>query len=561
MSMMTTKYYSLLAGVLLLAAACSKDKTDARSGNEPDYASMDKSTVRLVTFNQWDVKVNGRKLSNWYQVPDNAPILNPPYPTPYFPVSGKLSGTWFLPQQFLDSKGQAIVEIGSPQGGGQPDYMLDSFAVQDDYNQPSDYYLNTSADAQDGKYSVSRVPRTTALPSNPANIRIRLVNLCMAAGNGGDGRLSLAYANGSPVSTVTSGIANHTFSDYVELPYGTYQFKVLIDGSGMQIPGKPPAPVNTTDPDNYSLGGTQVYYSPVQTFQPGGVYTVAVGIVYGAYQYGEYQLTPNCVNIVTDIAPAANLSYGRLQVVNAALPDGEGLVVNIDGTNTPAVAYGKAGDYKTLITGTHTLKVTDAAGKTLAEKTIDLKGGDNLTAWAYPAANGSIAMTVVSNNMGGMRVNGSNPDGSDGANNLYDPLRFKMLVQTRFLNLCPDLPEVTFTGANGTLFKNEIFSAATAAQHLQAGRPASPTAVPYPYVDLGVVTGGVVQAYLSAPGVLPGDRLTDVPALATQDFVQMPSAFFLNGQYGAEPGVYTVALIGRRKDGQHPRMIVIKHNQ
>ncbi|NLR67681.1 DUF4397 domain-containing protein [Chitinophaga varians] len=558
--MMTTKYHTLLAGVLLLAAACSKDKTDVRAGNEPDYASMDKSTVRLVTFNQWDVKVNGQKLSNWYQVPDNVTVPNLPYPTRYFP-DGKLSGTWFLPQQFLDSKGQATVEIGSPQGTSQPDYILDSFLVQDNYDQPSDYYLNTSADEHDGKYSVSRVPRTTALPSNPANIRIRLVNLCTSQGNGGGNTLSLAYANGGPVSAATSGIANHSFSDYVELPYGTYQFKVLIDGTGLQIPGKPPALTGTTAMDNFSLGGTQVYYSPVQTFQPGGVYTVAVGLTYGAYQYGEYPLSPNCFTVVTDIAPAANLTYGRLQVVNAAVPEGEGLGVNIDGGNTSTIAYGKAGAYKTLITGTHTLKITDATGKTLAEQTIALKGGDNLTAWAYPAAGGSVAVTVVSNNMGGVRVNGGNPDGSDGANNLYDPLHFRMLVQTRFLNLCPDLPEVTFTGANGTLFKNDLFTTATAAQHLQAGQQVSPIGVPYPYVDLGAVTGGIVQAYRSQPGVLPGDRLTDVPALTTLDFVQMPPAYFLNGNYGAEPGVYTVALIGRKKDAQHPRMIVIKHNQ
>jgi hypothetical protein len=80
-------------------------------------------------------------------------------------------------------------------------------------------------------------------------------------------------------------------------------------------------------------------------------------------------------------------------------------------------------------------------------------------------------------------------------------------------------------------------------------------------VDLAVVSGGAVEAYRSQPGVAPGDRLTDVPSLSSKDFVQMPSSFFPNGVYGAEPGVYTVALAGRRKDAQHPRMIVIKHNQ
>ncbi|RBL89509.1 DUF4397 domain-containing protein [Chitinophaga flava] len=562
MNITTTKsfYHTVLAAILLLAAACSKDKADVRSGNEPDYSNMARSGVRLVTFSKTDVMVNGMKVTNWYASPLNAPVIGAPYPTPYFPATGKLSGTWYLPQQFLDSKGQATIKTGIPQGLSMSDFITDSFLVQDDYYRPSDYYLSTSAAAHSGIYSVTQVPRTTALPSDPSHIRIRLVNLCTSMGNGGNSGLTLAFADGSPVNSITSGITNHTWSDYVELPYGTYQFKVLIDGSGSQIPGKPPILTNATSEVDYSLQGTQVYYSPVQTFQPGGVYTVAVGITPSAYQFREYPLYPNCFSIITDIAPTANLTYGRIQMVNAVDEGERGLQIQIDGMQQPSVPYGKAGSYVTLVTGTHILKVADATGKGMIEKSIDLKGGDNLTIWAYPTAGNGTALTVVSNNMTGARTNGTNADGSDGANNLYDPLNFNMLVQTRFLNLCPDLPEVTFTTTNGTLFKEGLFSAARAAQHLLPGIPSSPLTVPYPYVDLRAVTGSEVQVYRSQPGVLPGDRITTVPELTPADFVRMPSSLFLNGSFGAEPGVYTVALVGRNNAAQHPRMIVIKHN-
>ncbi|WP_143305859.1 hypothetical protein [Chitinophaga vietnamensis] len=557
----TTKvfYHTAMACILLLAAACSKDKSDVRAGNEPDYSNMAKSTVRLVTFTNSDVMVNGVKVTSWHFNPANSSLPDVPYPTPYFPSTGKLSGAWFLPQQFLDGKGQATIKTGLPQGAPAPDIMTDSFQVQDDYNHPWDYYLGTSAEAKNGIYTVSRVPRTTVLPSAPDHIRIRLVNLCTALGNGGSGTLSLAYADGTPVSNTTSGIGNHQWSDYIELPYGTYQFKVLIDGSNLQIPGKTPTLTEATSEDNFSLKGTQVYYSPVQTFQPGGVYTLAVGIGFGAYGYKEYPLYPNCFTVITDITPAVNVTYGHVQLVNAFV-DGN-IQWQVDGANASTAAYGKGGSNSTLVTGAHTIKVMDATGKVLVEKNIDLKGGDNLSLWVYPDVSGNAAITVVANNMGGIRVQGANPDGSDAANNIYDPLKFNMLVQTRFLNLCPDLPYVTFTGINGALFQDGMFSAAAAAQQLQPGQAPAATVAPYPYVDLKVITGGNVQAYRSQPGVMPGDRLTDVPALTIMDFVRMPNYYFYNGNYGAEPGVYTVALIGRSKAGQHPKMIVIKHNQ
>ncbi|MFY0255215.1 hypothetical protein ACDQ55_14800 [Chitinophaga sp. 30R24] len=549
--------YTLLAFTCLLAMACSKDKIDARVGHQPDNRNMAKSGVRLIQLSgSTDLIVNNIKLTDWHLTPaGGAPV---PYPTPYFPNTGKLSGAWFLPQQFLDASGQAYVKIGQPQNA-TADFIADSFRVQDDYNHPWDYYLGTSAKDVKGIYSVTPVPRTTVAPADPSHFRIRLVNLSSALGEGATNKLSLAFADGARVSATTSGIGNHAWSDYIELPYGTYQFKVLIDGSNRQIPGKTPILTSLDSDTLYGLNSSQVYYAPVRAYQPGGVYTIAVALTSGSYQNKEYQLYPNAATGVTDIEPPVNITFGRIQIVNAVSE--KGIQTVIDNLPAQAADYGKAGDYVTLVKGAHHVKVTDAAGKILAEKEIQVNAGDNLSIWAYPNKSAVTDLLVVQNNMSGVRNMWSGNDGSDAANGLYDPLNFGMLVQTRFLNLCPDLPYVTFTRSNGALFTEDRFSSALAAQNLQPGKAADALAVPYPYIDLRIVTGNIIQAYSSRPGVLPGNRLVSVPVLTPADFIRMPAFFFPNGKSGAEPGVYTVALIGRSNNDQQPAMVVIKHNQ
>jgi hypothetical protein len=408
------------------------------------------------------------------------------------------------------------------------------------------------------------VPRPVTTPADPSHIRIRVVNLSSLTNvSDGKDRLSLAYADGSPVSTTTSGVAQGAWSDYAELPYGTYQFKIVSADRVLQIPAKPPLLFNVSSQTDVALASSQVYYDPVQTYQPGGVYTIMVASLSG-YQYSSASegnvVSANCFAVVTDVEPPVNVTYGRLQAINAA--NENGLKLQIDGTQAGSLAYGAAGDYSTLIQGTHAIKVTDASGKTVAEKSITIKGGDNLSLWVYPTTNGSAAITTVQNNMTGLRNTSANPDGSDAGLGVYDPLKFDMLLQTRFLNLCPDLPYVTFTGTNGQLFaENRFTSSALAAQNLQPGQLPNSSTVPYPYVDMGYVLGGVVNAYRSRPGVVPGDRLTGVNTLAPINFVRMPSQFFYNGRFIAEPGVYTVALIGRGDAGHQPKMIVVKHNR
>ena len=558
---MKRSIHMLFAAILLLGMGCAKDKQNELPGHLPDDHNMAASTVRLILLEgKSDLMVNGEKLTSW-EVPIQANGQEYPFPTKYFPTSGKLSGTYTLPQQFINGAGQATVKLyiaGSQQiVPPVPDYLLDSFVVNNNYQQPLDYYIGTKAGNNGtGIGSTMAVPRGITAPARPDHIRVRLVNLSLDELP----KLTLAYADGSPVSDITSGIDNYKWSDYVELPYGTYQFKVLVDGESWQIPGKTPMTIEMPTPTDFSYSGNQLYYAPVYPYQPGGVYTIVVAhSAKSNYWFGDGQNPTPAFSVITDVTPAANLTYARIQAANAASETG--LQWQIDGGAPASVAYATASDYSTLIAGMHTISFTDAKGKKVAEKKMTINAGDNLTLWAYPGNGDSAAITVIQNNMSGKRVMSPNDDGSDASQWVYDPLKDHMLLQTRFLNLCPDLPYITFTGPNGASFFSNFYADARAAQNLRPGQAPDATVIPYPYVDMGIVTGGVVQAFSSRPQVIPGNRLTDVTPLSTSDFVRMPAYYVRNGKPDAEGGVYTVALIGREDATHHPRLIVVKHNQ
>jgi len=408
----------IIAFAVMLVAACSKNKEDVRPGNLPTYTNNAKSGVRII--GSGDLMVNNIRLTNWKE--SNFGEVAYPYPTPYFPTTGKFSGAYYLPQQFLNENGEAIVKLYNLQGGSTN--LIDSFKVVEDYSQPLDYYTGTSDD-----FTVTRVPRAVTAPVDPGHIRIRLVNLSQSASDNGTERLSLAYADGSIVNNITSGIANHKWSDYIELPYGTYQFKVLVDGKSNQIPGKPPVLTAASSYGDFSLSQSQVYYAPVQTYQPGGVYSIAVAYSTG-YQYADSPLPTNCFSVINDVEPPVNVTYGRVQAINAA--NENGLKLQIDGIEAGSVGYGLAGDYSTVIKGTHNFKFADASGRGIAEISYTINGGDNLSLWVYETANGNAEVIPVQNNMTGLRMINTNPDGSDNGLGIYDPLKFGMLLQTRF---------------------------------------------------------------------------------------------------------------------------------
>src|SRR6187399_3296301 len=172
----------LLPGVLL-ATACAKSKTDILPGNKPTNTNLAASTVRLVHGSKLDIVMNNTDtLTNWVYENTSLNAQQPqprPYPTSYFPGTGKFSGDYFLPQQFLDAKGQGVVKLFSLAANalpGQPlvgsPVLVDSFLVQEDYDHPKDYYLMSAhPDPTSGMLGVTVVPRAAVPSTDPTHIR------------------------------------------------------------------------------------------------------------------------------------------------------------------------------------------------------------------------------------------------------------------------------------------------------------------------------------------------------------------------------------------------------
>jgi hypothetical protein len=133
----------------------------------------------------------------------------------------------------------------------------------------------------------------------------------------------------------------------------------------------------------------------------------------------------------------------------------------------------------------------------------------------------------------------------------YSMIKTEYPSWVRFMNFCPDLPEVTFTRENGQMFADPL-----PGQHLLPG--IATAAVKSPYVMLNAGFYNDIVAYASQPAVLPGDWLRNVPVLKAQQFIAN-AALYRKGLPGSEPGFYTVALVGRISTAA--RMIIIKHNK
>ncbi len=169
-----------------------------------------------------------------------------------------------------------------------------SMTAENSYAQPADYYLLPTT-FMTGQPSVLPVPRNVHAPTKPDHFKIRIINLTgdpirrptLLNGPQEDlrGAVSLTYADGMPVSQQTSNIGTGSpISEYVELPYGTYQFRVLT-ADGRQLPS--PASslqdrgLTMFDPPTSTISqslscSTGLVYAPIGVYQPGGIYTIVV---------------------------------------------------------------------------------------------------------------------------------------------------------------------------------------------------------------------------------------------------------------------------------------------
>lgn len=560
-------------------AGCAKLKPSfPTSGNLVTSQQITSSSTRVVNLLGYtDIMVNGKALTDM-QFPQSFGQTIYPLPTPYFPTTGKMGQTYKIPQLFFGAQNTAQVTLMLGQDISSPDTLRSTFMVTDDYSQPNDYYavpfrpanLNPSLGTlQIFSDSVFTVPRPVSPASDPTHILVRLLNLSSSPDAASlVGGMRLAYANGSHVASGAADTlinpGNH--SGYIELPYGTYQFKVLT-AQNAQVPSAQQDVVSTTagmtiEEATGRMNGSTLTYAPVVSYQPGGVYTIVVctnNDFQVPYANNALPSASNSFWVIQDIAPAANVTYARMQVANAV--PGSTLSVSVDGQALETgLAYPGAGGYQTYVTGTHVIQAADPSGKVVAQTTVTLDGNDNITAWIYPSSSGADSILPVQNNLSGSYYYGS---GSDGSNAATDQLHTYAPYWIRFLNLCPDVPLVTFTQGNGFMFVDNMgdASSALAAQNIAPGQLPAGT---YFYYVNGIPAK--IEAYQSQPLILPGDWLSDIPALTASQFVMSaPGSYPFGYPTTGEPGIYTVALVGRHgagaPSGQDAQMIIVKHNQ
>ncbi|MCK7554179.1 DUF4397 domain-containing protein [Chitinophaga sedimenti] len=533
------------------------------------------SLLRLVNIkgsNQ--LIINGDTLTQWkYVIPSGNQAPPASDGTKWFPENGGLGSTFTIPRQFLKN-GKAFVCTDNYAYQAARDSI--AFNVEEKANRPMDYYILWGDFITAEKVErVMEVPRDVTAPARPGYFKIRLLNIADRIKPGLDPTedlskpLTLAYADGTPVSTQTSNVDVRQYSPYIEVPYGTYQFKVLTP-AGTEVSnsrGNSTEQTNVIDPATSQLiTATQgiphtvvtgLTYAPVRAYKPGGIYTIVVApnIVKQPYYLADFpgetvSLNQNVFRVVADISEPENMNYYRMQGVHA-LP-GEGQVsFRVNGNKLGNAAYGAHTDYSIYIQGKTTVDAVNAKGTVLASLSLDAAANLNYTAWLYKKPDGKPAIALVNNNLSGAFYFGY--DAGSGQDGQYSQLKHNYPFHKRFLNLCADLPYATFTAANGQPLGG-------AAQNLAPGQV--PVHLPYD------MSGQAAQAYQimafrSSPTVLPGNWITAIPVLKNSDFIAKPEHYTRPVKPVQEPGVYTVALIGQLAGAgdQQAKMIIVKHTK
>ncbi len=579
----------LFASVVFLLSACKKEKFDYAYDDRVITHAAKSSGIRLVNLGTRNQVIANEddSLTSFIVRDPNGPLSEMYPPTPYFMNGGRLGKTWTVPQDLFDKDNKLRLTLSTVvyQGIQDPEVVLN---LEDNDQQPMDYYL-TSTFTVDGMPEVLPVPRGVTAPSRPDHFKVRIINLTgritnLADNASGvqehlDGPITLAYADGTEVSDRTTKInTTKRVSDYIELPYGTYQFRILSD-DGRQLPGAisssiDPYDTRYMDPPTSTMAfgmlatqTTHLVFAPIQQYLPGGIYTIVVTPrdfrFFTSATHESVGMKQNAFEVIADNSPSANITYCRMQGVNAF--HAQPVTIRANNLTLPGqLNFGQSGDYQPLVHGQYTVEALDASGNVLATASELLRAGQNYTAWLYPDAAGNAKLVLVFNDLSGTYyknpdLNYANVAVDDGS---FGRFLFRFPFNKRFLNLSPDNPYITFTRNNGQSISGKTTDGAE--MNLIPGVPV--TTEPYLASD-GQVDPFHFMAYRSAPDVVPGTWADDIPLLGHDHFIARKVLYQqVNRNLPVqEPGIYTVALIGRSGNNVpaalKARMMVVKHNK
>lgn len=568
----------LLLGLLL---SCTKDKFVETTDNRYRTEAFKSSNVRIVNLggsNQ--VVVNGDSLTNFVIRTGDTDPLSGRYPaTKYFPEDGRLGMLWNVPQDLLDHNNSAEVEVTFVSYQGIGFGLHKEFAVHD-HGSPVDYYTLLGDYYNVGLPEVIQVPRSVESPSNPENCKVRIINFCEKPGESQEkqeeiedlfGPVSLTWADGTSINEKLSHVPVGEVSEYVEIPYGTYQLKVLTEDQ-RQFPssGSPIMDYMTSSisyiENRTAVVPTYLTYNPIANFKPGGIYTVVVYSQPFEYpnmndpEYTHDQMQ-NGFRIIADVDPPVNNTYARLQFVNARPEEGE-VSLKVGGKNTGAVTFGKYTEYITAVYGKHTM---EAASKDapLASLDYELKAGDNYTVWLYTTAQGKDTLVVSHNNLSGVTYAG----GTATQDATYERYKTSFYTDLRFFNFNNSFPYATFTSDNGKPFNNN-----GRAFDERSTEQLTPGFIPWvnPNIRLLQPIGSLrissqkIMAYHATENTTPGTWADEVPIRTTSDLITRPELYDVRGNIPlTDIGSYSMALVGKQTEDTRyqSRMIIVKHTK
>ncbi len=456
-----------------------------------------------------------------------------------------------IPTRILDLNGEAKVDLFTD------GVFFRSLSLKDNPQSPTDYYILEKTNS----FDIVPIIRSISPPSGTNTFKIRVVNQSSnfdPAGLTGD--LSLTDSKGNIISPQTSSIPFNSTTDYIELPYGPYAFK-LFNQDNFQLPEASALGLDsgTTRPNDGS-GFSLMPLTNLRYFQPGGVYTIFVNsndifrfvINSQPCQFGGFSqlmASLNSYSIISELSPSSNNSYARFQCINT-IP--EPLSLTMDGISIfSSIAYlGKSG-FSSSVAGKHHFSVFNKNGEVILDQDITFYPNDNLSIWIYKKES---SVYLITNQ-----------------NDLSNLSNLNMQKQIRFLNLSQDIPFATFTDG-GSLFPvngqipdfTDTLSGASATQNVPQGQ----TIRHLPYIFGFQTAIRVYESFLGPPLVIPGNPLPMISPLRAQDFIADTNlysrGYFNQIPINGEPGKYTVALVGSKSPNAPPeqkaKLIIINQS-
>lgn len=572
-------FFIFLILIITFSTSCKKEKIESREDNRVQQENIQSSKIRLINLTLFDQLIaDGDSLTNFLS--GNLDGYSNRKRTEYFPEDGLLSKVWQIPQNLLN--GQQPVQLQMQ--GLNPGYTMDptTIQIQEEGNQAIDYYFWTSKKFVETGYpqpEVLKIPRDESGPRTQGYFKIRILNLAAQLTDNGTNAedlldaYTLTFADGQSIDSKSSNVTQGMSSDYIELPYGTYQFRVLTQ-DGRQLPygenSNTAEGGGVTDPATSSLSqgvgtGQVIAYAPIKNYMPGSAYTIVVSPKALAYPIdgGNVTYYQNAFDIIEDVAAPVNNNLAQVQAVNV-LSNEQQIRVKINQTITKEVSYGNASAYEILIKGNYTLEVLDLNNQVLASSQLALEANDNVTAWVSTDQNGKIQVSLAYNNLSGTWYI---PDGKENAT--FNRIQQSFPMNLRFFNFCPDVPYLTFTQENGNDPRQGGIITTSYAIEASAYQNLTPNTIVQksPYIPMG---SGVrplfwLYAFDSKPNVVPGNWIPEVKPISSQDFIANKKLYAVRGQLPThERGYFSVALVGKKKTTNpesKPKIIIVKHNK